>query len=161
MKHRAFVLAFAVCTIAATSQAWASQPVVLKLSAAVVTKAADGTEKATPLSEALVKPGETIRYELLATNQGDRPIRNLVPVERIASGTAYQPGSAAPAAPGVEFSLDGGKTWSVKPMVTVHTPTGDVTKPADPATYTNIRWAMGKALAPSEVAKYSYEVTVK
>lgn len=161
MKNRISVFALAVFMTAAVSHAWAAQPVVLKLSGAIVTKAADGTEKATPLSDTQVKPGQTIRFEILATNQSAGPVRNLVPVEKISVGTAYEPGSALPAAAGVEFSLDGGKTWSAKPMVTVHTPNGDVTKPADPATYTTIRWAAGKSLAPSEVAKYSYEVVVK
>jgi uncharacterized repeat protein (TIGR01451 family) len=127
----------------------------------IVSKAADGTEKLTPLESAQVKPGETIRFEIVATNQSDQPVHNLVPVEKISAGTAYAAGSATPVTAGIQFSLDGGKTWSAKPMVTVHTPDGDVTKPADPATYTTIRWANGTSLAPSAAAKYSYEVIVR
>jgi len=147
--------------IAAASYAWAASPVVLKLDAAIVSKAADGTEKLTPLESALVKPGETIRYEIVATNQSDQPVHNLVPVEKISASTAYQAGSATPVSAGVQFSIDGGKTWSAKPMVTVHTPDGDVTKPADPSTYTDIRWASGTSLGPNETAKYTYEVIVR
>jgi uncharacterized repeat protein (TIGR01451 family) len=165
--NRIFFVAFAAYMIVAVSYAEAALPVVLKLSGAVVTKAADGSEKATPLSETFVKPGETIRYELVASNEGDSPIHNLIPAEQFSPNTAYEPGSAMPATAGVQFSLDNlpvrdsHKTWSAKPMVTVHTPNGDVTKPADPATYTAIRWTSGVSLAPSETAKYSYEVLVK
>jgi uncharacterized repeat protein (TIGR01451 family) len=161
MKTRITAFALVAFMAAAVSYASAAQPVVLKLSGAIITKVADGTEKAVPLSDTQVKPGQTIRFEIVATNQGTTPVHNLVPVEKISAGTAYEAGSATPANAGPEFSLDGGKTWSAKPMITVHTPNGDVTKPADPAIYTNIRWAAGTALAPSGVAKYSYEVVVK
>lgn len=159
---RRFLISTLAVSLAAVSTVASANPLVaLKLSGSVVAKAADGTEKATPLGDAALKPGETIRYDISAFNKGDVPARSLVPAGKVPAGTEYESGTAVPSAAGLEFSINDGKTWSAKPMVTVHTPAGDVTKPADPATYTNVRWVTGKSLAVSAASTFSYEVLVK
>lgn len=147
-------LAFA---FAAPSFALGNPSVALKLSGAVATKGSDGVQKETPLGDTVLRPGETIRYRIAATNKGDRPALRLVPVGKIPVGTSYEVGSAS----GAEFSINGGKTWSARPMITVHTPAGDVVKAADPATYTSVRWPAGQTLAPNSTSTYSYAVLVK
>jgi hypothetical protein len=98
---------------------------------------------------------------ITASNTGDQPALHVVPTGKIPTGTTYEAGSASGNGVHVEFSLNGGKTWSQKPTVTVHTSTGDVSKPADPAAYTSLRWVSEKPLLPKASATYSYEVQVK
>lgn len=163
MRNRFFAALFAAYAIAMFPAAASARPdVKLKLDGYVVTKDAEGHDKETSLTETQVKPGEVIRYVITATNKGDQPALKLMPTDKVPAGTAYEPDSASSGnASRVEYSLDAGKTWSLKPTVTVHTPTGNVVKPADPKTYTNVRWFADKALAPNAVVTYSYKVRVK
>lgn len=140
-----------------------AKPIVsLKLTGSVVTKAADGQTKLTPVDKEAPKAGDEVEYDIAATNAGTTPAIKLMPVGKIPAGTAYVDGSAKAARAHVEFSLDGGKTWSAVPMVTVKGPTGTpVVKKADPALYTAVRFATDGALAPHGTLQYTYEVRVK
>lgn len=151
------VLAFVLPGIAL-----AKPSVTLKLTGAVVTKAADGHTTFTPVEEAPPKSGDEIEYDIAASNAGTSPALHLIPVGRVPAGTAYVAGSAKAAGAHPEFSLDGGKTWSPAPTVTVKQPDGTtVVKKADPALYTAVRFVGNAALAPHGSALYSYEVRVK
>jgi uncharacterized repeat protein (TIGR01451 family) len=159
-----FLNAALVVLMLATSSvgAWAKPTVDLVLTGFVLGKDAKGAEIATPITETTVTPGKVIRYVITATNKGDQAAQKLVPVGLVPIGTAYEPASASlKDALRVEYSLDKGKTWSPKPTVVVHTPTGDVVKAADPGTYTRVRWIADKPLPPKGVVVYSYEVMVK
>ena len=137
--------------------------VALKLDGSVVTHDAKGAVVLTPLARADLRSGETIRYDIVATNSGDDVARHLVPLGKIPAGTAYEPSTATSSAVlHPEFSLDGGKTWATRPIVThVHTASGDVTQPADPALYTTLRWVGAAALAAKSSVTYSYQVRIK
>ncbi len=77
-------------------------------------------------------------------------------------GTSFEGGSATTnAVLHPQFSIDGGKTWAATPMVSVHTASGDVSKKADPSTYTSVRWIFDKPLAAHTTSTYTYEVRVK
>lgn len=154
----AFIAAFAVLAGSAT----AKPNVQLKLDGELVQRDAKGVEKFVPITSEALKTGETVRYDIVAMNVGTDPATKLMPVGRIPSGTKYEAGSAsASGSLRVEFSIDGGKTWSKSPTIRVTTPTGVVLKPADPASYTEIRWIAAKPLAPKASVSYSYEVRVK
>ena len=151
------VLAFVLPGIAS-----AKPSVTLKLTGAIVSKAADGHTTLTPVEDAPPKSGDEIEYDIAASNAGTSPALHLVPVGRVPAGTAYVAGSAKSAGAHAEFSLDGGKTWSPSPTVTVKQPDGTtVVKKADPALYTTVRFISDGALAAHRSAVYSYEVRVK
>jgi uncharacterized repeat protein (TIGR01451 family) len=140
----------------------AKPSVTLKLTGAVVSKTADGHTTLTPVDQVPPKSGDEIEYDIAASNAGTSPALHLVPVGRVPAGTAYVAGSAKAAGAHAEFSLDGGKTWSASPTVTVKDPSGVVVvKKADPALYTMVRFVSAGALAPHGSAVYSYEVRVK
>ena len=142
--------------------ALARPDVVLHLSGATVQKTSSGEEKLTPLApDQKLKAGEVVRWTIAGTNKGSDPALHFTPSDKIPAGTAYIAGSASTGSGHAEFSLDEGKTWSPKPMVTVQTPTGPVQKPADPSTFTNIRWIADKPLAPKGSVRFSFEVRVK
>lgn len=154
----AFVVAFAALAGAAS----AKPNVQLKLDGQLVQHDAKGAEKLVPVASAELKPGELVRYDIVATNQGTDPAAKLVPIGKIPSGTVYAAGTASSTGSlRVEFSIDGGKTWSKSPTIKVTTPTGIVEKPAAPSTYTQIRWIAAKPLASKASVSYSYEVRVK
>jgi uncharacterized repeat protein (TIGR01451 family) len=145
------------------TSAYASPKVVLHLAGSVVGKDAKGNPTIDPIdSDTILKPGEIVRYDIVATNTGTDPALSLKPVGKIPPGMFYEAGtaSAAPASV-VEFSLDGGKNWSKLPTVKVKTPKGVVEQKADPATYTTVRWILQKPLAPKASVTYSYEVRIK
>jgi uncharacterized repeat protein (TIGR01451 family) len=158
-----------VCLLAAvfaafgTSAASARPNVALKLEGDVVQHDSKGAEQLIPVADGTgLKPGETIRYVIVASNAGPDAATSLVPQAKIPEGTAYEPGSASTTSPlRVEFSIDGGKTWAVKPLVRVQTANGVVEKPADPSLYTSLRWIGAKALQPKTSVSYSYQVRIK
>jgi uncharacterized repeat protein (TIGR01451 family) len=156
---------FAVLLFAAFGAAVASaRPVVvLKLEGDIVTRDSRGAEKLIAVADgAGFQPGQTVRYTIVASNKGADAALGLVPAARIPAGSAYDPGSASTSgALRVEFSLDGGKTWSAKPLVKVQTANGTVEKPADPSLYTGLRWIGAKALEPKSNLTYSYQVRIK
>lgn len=161
MQHLKFAFVFAA-TCALLGAAADAKPIVqLKLQGALVEHDANGVEKLAPLSASLA-PGETIRYDIVASNVGTDPAAKLVPMGRIPAGTEYEAGTASlSGAARVEFSIDGGKTWALKPLVKVKTDAGIVEKPADPSAYTMLRWVNEKSIAPKQSVTYSYEVRIK
>jgi uncharacterized repeat protein (TIGR01451 family) len=145
-------------------------PVELELSAEKrqVIKDDAGQEKIVwqALKEAAtVVPSDTLRYSLVAKNNSQQAMRNLVIPQPIAKGMVYVIGSATVpqnAGANVTFSIDNGKTFVAKPMVTVKRPDGKVeTIPAPAETYTHIRWHFGETLPPQSTLQASYQVRVK
>ena len=140
--------------------ALAQPSVQLKLSGYVMEHAA-GTEKAVPIERAAPKPGDVIKYVITATNGGSEPARNLATVGRVPAGTSFYTSLVPSGTSKVEYSLDGGKTWSAAPMVKVHTASGDVLKKADASLYTAVRFADPKPLAAKSAVAFAYEVRVR
>ena len=156
------IVACAAGLAVTTAAALARPDVVLHLSGAMVEKAANGSVRLTPIDASTkLKTGEIVQYTISAYNKGSDPALHLAPVGKIPNGTAYVAGSALNGTAKLEFSVDGGKTWSAKPMVTVQVASGPQTKPADPSSFTAIRWTNDKPLAPKGSARFSYEVRVK
>lgn len=162
---RLLSLSISVCLAAvalSATAAFARPNVVLALSGATVEKTASGAEKYVPLvPDQKLKAGEVVRWTIVGTNKGSDAALHFTPTDKLPAGTAYIAGSASTTGGRVEFSLDEGKTWSSKPMVTVQSATGPVSKPADPSSFTNIRWIADKPLAPKGSARFVYEVRVK
>jgi uncharacterized repeat protein (TIGR01451 family) len=158
----AFVLA-AIFAVFGTTVAMARPVVNLKLQADLVAHDDKGVEKLVPVvDDSGLKPGDVVRYIIVASNSGSDAASHLAPQGKIPSGTAYEAGSASTSdALRVEFSLDGGKTWSVKPTMKVQTAAGLVEKPADPSLFTTLRWIGAKPLLPKTSETYTYQVRIK
>jgi len=162
--QRIIVAIYSFIFVAATlgASADAKPSVVLKLSGVLVQRDSNGVEKTSSIENAQLKPGDVVRYVIVASNTGADAARNLTPVGQVPAGTAFQAGSVASKdGVRVEYSLDGGKTWSAAPTIKVHTAAGDAIKKADPATYTSVRWVDQKPLGPKTSATFAYTVRVK
>ncbi len=148
-----------VATLVTGAVASARPLVALKLSASVVHRNADGSLKLTPATGVTLKTDDVVRYDIVATNTGDQPARGLRPMDDVPNGTAFVSRSAS--GPGaIEYSLDHGKTWAPVPTVVIHDQTGTHTVPADPATYTAVRWVT-TSLKPGQSAHFAFDVVVK
>jgi uncharacterized repeat protein (TIGR01451 family) len=160
VKFTALIAALLLASLVSVAQA---KPVVtLKLSGLLVEHQTNGAEQLVPVEKAVLKPGDEVRYVIVASNNGTDSARHLISVGRIPAGTVYEAGSAS-ARDGAqaEFSLDGGKTWSPAPTVKVHTPNGDVVKKADPSTFTAVRWLSAKPLPAKSAFTFAYAVELK
>jgi uncharacterized repeat protein (TIGR01451 family) len=121
----------------------------------------DGHAKHSPVDNVVLKSGDDVEYDVIASNTGSSPALKLVPMAHIPAGTSYVPGSAKSARATAEFSIDNGKTWSAAPTVAVKSATGTVLKKADVSLYNAVRFVQAGSLAPGSKALYSYEVRVK
>jgi uncharacterized repeat protein (TIGR01451 family) len=139
------------------SAALASAHVVLADSVATI-EAHNGALVAAPLAGP-AKPGQRLRYTIVAKNTGDQAAAKLAPSTKIPAGERFVDGSAGVSA---EFSLDGGKTWSPAPMVPVTNPDGTKTqRKALPAEYNAIRWLAPAPLAPGARMTFAYDIIVE
>ncbi|HEX3865800.1 MAG TPA: NEW3 domain-containing protein [Gemmatimonadaceae bacterium] len=115
----------------------------------------NGALVAKPLN-GITKPGQRVRYTIVAHNTGDHPAASLAPVVKIPAGERYVDGTAGTNA---EYSVDAGKTWSATPMVRVTNPGGVTTqRRALPAEFDAIRWTAAVPLAPGARMTFAYDV---
>lgn len=157
MKAGRWSWVLAVVLLAAGSAVQAQEPLVV--SVANVTMAADSVRSARPSAEAL--PNDTLEYELTFTNTQGRELRNVVFTNPIPQGLVLLSGSVrTSAAASVAYSIDGGATYSEQPMVTVTEGGRTVRRPADPSSYTHIRWTVMEGVAPNAGVTAEYAVRV-
>lgn len=140
-----------------------AKPVVrLQLTGEKIQTLAAGRIKLVPVQAAgVLRSGDRIRYTIDAVNTGDQSAIDLATVGPIPKRMKYVGGSAK-AIPGttVQYSVDG-RHWSSKPMLAVRTAAGIKEKPADPSSYTSVRWVAKRILPPKASFHYAYEVVVR
>lgn len=112
--------------------------------------------------KASVKPGDIIMYTIVAKNNSRCPLKNLILKQPIPKGTNYLKDSAMAILPGrgsandgaeLLFSIDGGKTFTAKPMVG--------TEPAPATDYNYLRWKFIGRMAANAQVKTTYKLQVK
>lgn len=106
--------------------------------------------------------GDVVRYRLVFTNLNADSLRNVQFTNPLPGGLRYVAGSAVAdrADVTIDFSIDGGKSWSTQPMIEELVDGKPVRKPAPVAQYTNVRWTVtGWVKAKSQVtAEYKAEL---
>jgi uncharacterized repeat protein (TIGR01451 family) len=121
------------------------------------------TQKWEPLKgQAVVRPGDVLRYTLSGENQSDRPVKNLTLNQPIPRGMVYVLKSANITNNGkITYSIDGGRSFVENPTVKVTVPNGKVeTKPAPAIAYTHIRLQISSVPAKTAV-KATYQTQVR
>jgi uncharacterized repeat protein (TIGR01451 family) len=110
-------------------------------------------------SHTRARPGDRLRYVIVAKNDGDRPVTRLMPVAMIPAGERF---IDTPAAGAAERSIDGGKTYAHRPLVRVTQPDGTVTmRPALAREINALRWVTPGPLAPGAHLTFAYDVSVE
>ncbi len=89
-------------------------------------------------------PGDVILYQLRFTNVTKEKLQRVVFTNPVPVGLRYVGGSAAGGRPDVaaDYSIDGGRTYEVQPMVVDTVDGQPVRKPAPAERYTHIRWTV-------------------
>ncbi|MBD6617204.1 DUF11 domain-containing protein [Komarekiella sp. 'clone 1'] len=125
----------------------------------VVAKDQQGQQKVSWQSlsgQAVVQPGDVLRYTLIGENKSDRQVKNLTLNQPIPQGMLYVLKSANITNNAkITYSIDGGRSFVENPTIKVTLPNGKVeTKPAPASIYTHIR-----LLVPSVAAKTTVKAT--
>ena len=92
-----------------------------------------------------VIPGDRVIYTITFQNIGDEPAEDVVITNPIADSLTYVDGSAFGPGTEIQFSIDGGKNFAAREVLTVDE-NGDV-RPAEANDFTHIRWVMQQQLA--------------
>lgn len=113
--------------------------------------------------QAVVQPGDVLRYTVNSENTSERPAENLVITQPIPQRTIYILQSAnSNNGATITYSIDNANTFVENPTIQVTLPDGTMeTRPAPAEAYTHIRWDFSKPLDPATAASASYEVTVR
>ena len=95
-------------------------------------------------------PGDVVSYQLVFTNITADPVRNVEFVDPLPAGLHYVAQSAAAdrADVVIEYSADGGETFSHQPTIEVVVDGERVLRPAPSDKYTHIRWRIEGAVQP-------------
>jgi uncharacterized repeat protein (TIGR01451 family) len=110
----------------------------------VTAETASGRKNAT-----LARPGDVIHYALVFTNVTAGPVKSIQFVDPLPKGVGYVLGSAKADHPvRLEYSIDGGKSYSAQPMIDVVANSRTVRKPAPRERYTHVRWTVLESVAP-------------
>ncbi len=109
--------------------------------------------------DATVHAGDVLRYRLTFTNTQPRPVRHVALQNPLAAGLQFVPGSvkASRADAQVEYSVDSGKTWSVRPMETVMVDGKSVERAVAPERYTGVRWIVSGWVTPGAAVTAEFE----
>jgi uncharacterized repeat protein (TIGR01451 family) len=99
---------------------------------------------------ATAMPGDVMEYRLRFTNITQGEVRGVVFNNPVPKGLRYVGGSAGADRQDVvvEYSIDGGRTYSVSPMVSEVVDGKRVQKPASPELYSHVRWTVRGSIAP-------------
>lgn len=106
--------------------------------------------------------GDVVRYRLVFTNVTGVPVKSVEFKDPLPAGLHYVSGSAAADRKDVaiDFSIDGGATYSPRPMVEEIVEGKRVQKPAPPALYTHIRWRVQGWVAPGAQVAAEFRATL-
>ncbi len=107
-----------------------------------------------------VAPGDVVEYRLVFTNITGRPVNNIQFTDPLPEGMHYLQGTAGADREDVdvEFSLDGGTSYSELPMVEVVVDGRTELRPASPEVYTNIRWTVHGLVQPDAAVTAAFQV---
>jgi uncharacterized repeat protein (TIGR01451 family) len=108
------------------------------------------------------RPGQTVEYRLIVTNQDTTtlPEGTVVVTGPVPESTTFIANSATPSSSDVltEYSLDG-STFNEPPLFTTNDSSEQVT--ADPSSYRAVRWTLLTPFEPAGQATLVYRVTVE
>jgi uncharacterized repeat protein (TIGR01451 family) len=162
---RIYLLSCLLSLLASSSaQDNSANPVSVALEIYVVSEvtAADGSISERFEQADSARPGQTVEYRLIVTNQDDTtlPEGTVVVTGPIPQSTTFIAGSATPSSADVltEYSLEG-STFSEPPLFTTNDSGEQVT--ADPAVYRAVRWTLLTPFEPGEQMTLVYRVTVE
>lgn len=112
---------------------------------------------------ATVLPGDVVRYRLRFTNVTQGEVRGVVFTNPVPDGLHYVAGSAGADREDVvaEYSIDGGRTYSARPMVVEVVDGKRVEKPAPPERYSHVRWTVRGSISPGAAVTAEFRAVLQ
>jgi uncharacterized repeat protein (TIGR01451 family) len=109
------------------------------------------------------KPGDVIKYTIIATNSGDGILTNPLITDPVPGGVNYLPNSAKGLNSVITYSVNNGQLFQAWPPTYIEKDENgqDVVKLASPDMVTHVRWELTRPLAPNESHQLEFEVVVK
>lgn len=109
-----------------------------------------------------VLPGDVVRYRLVFTNVTDVPVKNVEFKDPLPGGLRYVAASANADREDItiDYSIDGGATYSPQPMIEEVVDGKPVRKPAPAELYTHIRWRVGGWVAAGAQVTAEFRATL-
>ena len=109
-----------------------------------------------------VLPGDVLRYQLRFTNQNRGDVRGVVFTNPVPTGLHYVDGSAGADRNDVvvEYSIDDGRTYSARPMMSRVVQGKRVQVPAPPERYTHVRWTVRGSISPGASVTAEFRATL-
>lgn len=116
-------------------------------------------EAGRPRSDDGIRLGDRVRYTLTFTNPTAGPVRNVVLHNPLAEGLRFVAGSARIEGGSalVEYSIDGGASFSSTPMIEVVEGGRRVERAAPAQLYTDVRWTISTEIEAGARVIASYE----
>ncbi|MGI8503587.1 MAG: hypothetical protein ACR2LR_21020 [Hassallia sp.] len=113
--------------------------------------------------QAVVQPGDVLRYTAAGENKSDRAVKNLTLNQPIPKGMQYVLKSATASSNAkITYSIDSARTFVENPTIQVKLANGKVeTKPAPATAYTHIRMNFNESVPTKAIVKGIYEVQVR
>jgi uncharacterized repeat protein (TIGR01451 family) len=113
--------------------------------------------------QAVVQPGDVLRYTVAGENKSDRAVKNLTLNQPIPKGMQYVLKSATASSNAkITYSIDSARTFVENPTIQVKLPNGKVeTKEAPATAYTHIRMNFNESVSAKAIVKGTYEVQVR
>ncbi len=162
-----YFISFILIALVSFGFAQNDNPLEINLEAFIVstiTKEDGSSEELFSAAES-ARPGQIVEYRVSVKNSSDTslPAGNAAVTGPIPAGTMYQADSASFEEAQLEFSADGGQSFSMPPvmMIVVNEEGKEVEVEASPEDYTALRWNILKTLEPDEVLVYVYRVIVR
>jgi uncharacterized repeat protein (TIGR01451 family) len=142
----------AIATLATAGVAQQAQPKPALVMTAHNLTAAGARHAARGSRPDVLLAGDVIRYGLVFTNVTAAPIARVEFKDVIPVHLRYVAGSARANRDDVtiQFSIDGGATYSAQPMVEEIVDGRRVSKPAPPERYTHIWWQVAGSIEPGD-----------
>lgn len=139
--------------LALTVKAPQQQPAVLVTLEGEVTR--DG--KAVSVDGLQLTPGEVIIWKVRVKNRSARTVSNVRADGLVPKGTQFVPNSFSGVGSRVEYSIDGGASYSAQPTIVVN---GKV-RPAPMDSYTNVRFLWDGEIAAGESKAAQYKTRLR
>lgn len=157
---RRMLVALGVTLAAFGQQAVAQQPARNPLVVTATNRtAADEATRGAARTDDAARPGDVLRYQLTFTNPTQARVRGVKLDNPIPAGLHFVAGSATSSRDDVraEFSADGGRTFSARPVETVTVDGREVTRSVAADRYTHVRWTLAGWVQPGATVTAAYD----
>jgi len=157
MKHQirlALFFALFVAALPAAAQQGTQQALTVTASNRTAAQAERTDDRA--------RPGDVVRYRLTFTNITRGPVRGVTLANPLAAGMRFVGGSARAdrSDARLEYSADGGRTFSAQPMEEVVVDGERVRRPVPAERYTHVRWTVDGTVAPGATVVAEFDARV-